>query len=84
MRISLKKRNGKFIDAVELRDDCTVDEFKELFYKKCTYLTLQIFCISHSSVCVSPEKQARCKSNLETKESLQKFLMTPVAYHKRS
>lgn len=37
MRLSLKKRNGKFIDAVELRDDCTVDEFKELFYQKCTY-----------------------------------------------
>ncbi|PHJ16559.1 3-oxo-5-alpha-steroid 4-dehydrogenase [Cystoisospora suis] len=37
MRLSLKKRNGKFIDAVELRDDCTVDEFKELFYKKFHY-----------------------------------------------
>uniref|UniRef100_A0A0F7USI8 Trans-2,3-enoyl-CoA reductase, putative n=2 Tax=Toxoplasma gondii TaxID=5811 RepID=A0A0F7USI8_TOXGV len=37
MRISLKKRNGKFIDAFELPEDCTVEEFKQLFYQKFHY-----------------------------------------------
>ncbi|KAL8452179.1 hypothetical protein Emed_001486 [Eimeria media] len=37
MKVYLKKRSGKFIDSVELPDDCTVEDFKERFYKRYHY-----------------------------------------------
>lgn len=35
MKVILRKRNGKFIDYFDISPSTTVDQFKELFYKKC-------------------------------------------------
>lgn len=37
MMINIKKRSGKFVDAINLSDDATVNEFKNLFYEKFHY-----------------------------------------------
>ena len=35
MKLYLKKRSGKFLDTFEVSEECTVEEFKQHFYKKC-------------------------------------------------
>ncbi|SCM21927.1 3-oxo-5-alpha-steroid 4-dehydrogenase, putative [Plasmodium berghei] len=37
MKVILRKRNGKFIDYFDISPSTTVDQFKELFYKKYHY-----------------------------------------------
>lgn len=37
MKVILKKRNGKFLDCFDSSPTTTVDEFKEIFYKKYHY-----------------------------------------------
>ncbi|CDJ37010.1 trans-2,3-enoyl-CoA reductase, putative [Eimeria tenella] len=37
MKLYLKKRSGKFLDACEVSDECTVEEFKQHFYRKYRY-----------------------------------------------
>ncbi|SBS91783.1 3-oxo-5-alpha-steroid 4-dehydrogenase, putative [Plasmodium ovale curtisi] len=37
MKVILKKRNGKFIDCFDLSPSTTVDQFKEIYYKKYHY-----------------------------------------------
>ncbi|GAW81126.1 3-oxo-5-alpha-steroid 4-dehydrogenase [Plasmodium gonderi] len=37
MKVILKKRNGKFIDCFDLSPSTTIDQFKEIYYKKYHY-----------------------------------------------
>ncbi|VWU52313.1 3-oxo-5-alpha-steroid 4-dehydrogenase, putative, partial [Hepatocystis sp. ex Piliocolobus tephrosceles] len=37
MKVILKKRNGKFIDSFDLSPSTTVEQFKEMYYKKYHY-----------------------------------------------
>ncbi|CAG9477128.1 3-oxo-5-alpha-steroid 4-dehydrogenase, putative [Plasmodium vivax] len=37
MKVILKKRNGKFIDCFDISPSTTIDQFKEIYYKKYHY-----------------------------------------------
>lgn len=37
MKITLKKRSGKYLDSIELPEDISVEEFKNIFYAKYHY-----------------------------------------------
>lgn len=42
MKLHLKKRSGKSLDTFEVAAECTVSEFKQLFYQKCMFRSVYV------------------------------------------